>query len=450
MMDPLQQDYPAETLQPAPYVLEEGRPRPFDVLFGRGRGHQEHPGNVVLQGIVKLHRERYQRARRKQRNGIAQEIVQNMKHGGPERQQRHIEFLKRVGEGIHECWVEVSDKDATEKVCHALRVRPPTNNIEDEGRSADSLSYGIYSSGNTAQSYNQMRLNQQQSHQVVIAATRVSIQMPTGLLLDIAATMNQTFIPPISPQKQLSPQQQSGRPQGVVSAGGSTLLDLLFSTATSQAAITAARNPQPMPNSTCSSSSLSGIAEETNTIYYHDQRDVMNQQVSSQKYANSPCFEGQGMEHASGASSQEPANSLEVGRDLRDLRERGGSALHHTIEYQEQQQQQQQQQQPSLQGSQGEISTGAVSLFSDWTSTFPSHSFTMSGSPQEMNSNIFSNPVNREAPPVDFVEYPSIVMDNSIPQANAAQVGRSCPIYSFSNDDKMEDETFDVFDRSRS
>jgi hypothetical protein len=265
-----QQDDPAETLHPSSHhiinLLEE--PRAFDVLFGRGRGAQEHLGNVVLQEIVKLHRERYQRARRKHRNGIAQEIVQNMKHGGPERQQRHVRFLKHLGEGVDE-WVEVSDKDAAQKVCHALRVRPPifkqgggNNNNMDEGNDADLFpSYDVYSPDNT-QSYNQMSVNQQQYHQS-------GQTMPSDLNLEIAASMNHRFcnpflaVPLISQQQQQQQQQQAWRLQG--EAYPSPL-----SAVPSQAATMVARNPQSTTSSTTSSCLLE-LIEERNPIYYEDQ-----------------------------------------------------------------------------------------------------------------------------------------------------------------------------------
>jgi hypothetical protein len=204
------QDDLAETQQPASYhgnhvQLSAEGPRAFDVLFGRGRGPQEHPGNVVLQEIVKLHRSRYQRARRKYRNGIAQEIVQNMKYGGSERQQRHVRFLKRLGKGsIDDCWVEVSDKDAAQKVCHALRIRPVSNKqgvgINEVNDSDSFPSYDVYSPDNN-QSYDQMRFNQQQYHQV-------GQIMPSDLSLEIVATMDERF------NRFQQQQEQVWRPQG--------------------------------------------------------------------------------------------------------------------------------------------------------------------------------------------------------------------------------------------
>jgi hypothetical protein len=191
------QDEPAETQQQASsrdaniLLLEEG-PRLFDVLFGRGRGAQEHLGNVVLQEVVKLHRSRYQRARRMHRNGIAQEIVQNMKHGGPERQQRNVRFLKREEKGsIDECWVEVSDKDAARKVCHALRIRPVSikqggndnTYIEEEGNAADFRRYDAYSPYKNTQLYSQQSVNKQKEARQQVTES----PMPNDLSLEIAS-----------------------------------------------------------------------------------------------------------------------------------------------------------------------------------------------------------------------------------------------------------------------
>jgi hypothetical protein len=106
------------------------KPTPFDVLFGRGKPYQGHPGNIRLHKIVDVHRSRYLRARRYDKFAISEEIVRNIK--APPESGR---FLKRA-EG-EDYWEEVSDPVAQEKVSHALRGKPRKDNFADSGRHHD-------------------------------------------------------------------------------------------------------------------------------------------------------------------------------------------------------------------------------------------------------------------------------------------------------------------------
>jgi hypothetical protein len=93
-------------------------PYPFDVLFGRGKPYQDHPGNVRVRKVVKLHKARYCQAKRNEKTDIADEIVTCMKNAGSGGR-----FLKRGVEGLAGSWVEVSDEEARDKVSHMLRER---------------------------------------------------------------------------------------------------------------------------------------------------------------------------------------------------------------------------------------------------------------------------------------------------------------------------------------
>ena len=94
-------------------------PLASDILLGRGKPYQEHPGNVRFLRVIILYRDRYLRTqRREDKASIADEIVDLLKmdRNDPGR------FLKRLesGEGG---WVEVNNKIARDKVCHALRAK---------------------------------------------------------------------------------------------------------------------------------------------------------------------------------------------------------------------------------------------------------------------------------------------------------------------------------------
>ena len=93
-------------------------PTEFDVLFGRGKPYQMHPGNLRLHSVVKSHKDRYTNARRHEKLAIATEVVNLIKNGGP----KPARFLKLAPGGSY--WVEQTTKRATEKVGHALRGKP--------------------------------------------------------------------------------------------------------------------------------------------------------------------------------------------------------------------------------------------------------------------------------------------------------------------------------------
>jgi hypothetical protein len=87
-------------------------PRRFDVLFGRGPTTSEHTGNRRALLIVEMHRPLYERAGKFQKTQIAARIV-HLIH------QSHGRFLKK--EENNECYYEVDDEMAREKVSHFFR-----------------------------------------------------------------------------------------------------------------------------------------------------------------------------------------------------------------------------------------------------------------------------------------------------------------------------------------
>jgi hypothetical protein len=96
-------------LQDGTYIAEPGV---FDVLLGRGKPIQENPGNRILRQIVDFHSRSYLCAARKDKKGIAQDIVLAMKANGNR-------FLRQ--NYVKECWEEVDNEVAKEKVCHCFR-----------------------------------------------------------------------------------------------------------------------------------------------------------------------------------------------------------------------------------------------------------------------------------------------------------------------------------------
>ena len=87
-----------------------------DVLLGRGKPYQIHPGNVYLNQAVLRLLSQYQKADKKEKKQISLDVIQEIqeKHGG--------RFLRRDTEINRDMWEEVSTALALEKVAHGFRT----------------------------------------------------------------------------------------------------------------------------------------------------------------------------------------------------------------------------------------------------------------------------------------------------------------------------------------
>ncbi|CAJ1931123.1 unnamed protein product [Cylindrotheca closterium] len=114
---------------PAEIGADEIQPTEYDVLFGRGKPFQDHPGNLRLHSIVNVYKPNYTQARRHEKTAIAEDVVKIIKNDG-----KHVgRFLKQV-DGK---WEGVSDIEARAKVSHALRGK---SRVEPKSKSAISKS----------------------------------------------------------------------------------------------------------------------------------------------------------------------------------------------------------------------------------------------------------------------------------------------------------------------
>jgi hypothetical protein len=83
-----------------------------DVLLGRGRPFQEHPGNLGYAHMIESNRSRYDLCKKLEKTALTKEIVQLVhKSGG--------RFLKQDGSN----WIQVTDLVARDKVSHGFRNR---------------------------------------------------------------------------------------------------------------------------------------------------------------------------------------------------------------------------------------------------------------------------------------------------------------------------------------
>ena len=93
------------------------RPNTQDILLGRGKPIQEHPGNEAMRALVEEHKERYNQLPRDRRGLVANELIRQLQ------EERGARFLKR-DEFYSSGWIVASESEAYEKICHSLRSKP--------------------------------------------------------------------------------------------------------------------------------------------------------------------------------------------------------------------------------------------------------------------------------------------------------------------------------------
>eukprot|EP00980_Cylindrotheca_fusiformis_P015884 scaffold4642_cov112-Cylindrotheca_fusiformis.AAC.9 len=92
--------------------------RKIDIVFGRGKGFQNHPGNKRMRDIVEKYKTQYHSLRRAEKRKLVESVYKEITEGG-------ARFLKKV-EGEN-AWVIVDAPVAIQKVSLTLRRRKPTD-----------------------------------------------------------------------------------------------------------------------------------------------------------------------------------------------------------------------------------------------------------------------------------------------------------------------------------
>lgn len=103
-------------------MLGIGVPSSSDVLFGRGKTYQFHPGNLKFNEDLEKHVDRYFAAKRQDKMDVAGDIVLTMKRDG-------TRFLRQDENGL---WLEVDNATAADKVSHGFRNRKAMKKAETE------------------------------------------------------------------------------------------------------------------------------------------------------------------------------------------------------------------------------------------------------------------------------------------------------------------------------
>jgi hypothetical protein len=85
-------------------------PRTDDVLLGRGKPLQKHPGNIRYHHIIETYNEKYEKAMKLEKTSISKWLVEQIQEAGGR-------FLKLDDVS----WVEIDDDAARYKVSHTFR-----------------------------------------------------------------------------------------------------------------------------------------------------------------------------------------------------------------------------------------------------------------------------------------------------------------------------------------
>mmetsp|Transcript_7442 Transcript_7442/g.17440 ORF Transcript_7442/g.17440 Transcript_7442/m.17440 type:complete len:239 (-) Transcript_7442:389-1105(-) len=117
----------------------------YDVLFGRGKGVQCHPGNQRLRHLVEANSNRYEEASRLDKTLIAERILRNVKDASGR-------FLKFGGYVGRMGWIKVDDDTARGKIAHSFRTHrrsvlrgssASVLNMKDPPPGGDNTSFGL-------------------------------------------------------------------------------------------------------------------------------------------------------------------------------------------------------------------------------------------------------------------------------------------------------------------
>jgi hypothetical protein len=119
-------------------------PLPSDILLGRGKPFQMHPGNQQMLQTIHGNKERYSNAKRQNKRNVAGEVLDGILETG-------ARFLKRV-EG-EEYWEEATRSAALDKVSHAIRSKRRKTDAElprsaTTDSSQETTSYGLRRNAN--------------------------------------------------------------------------------------------------------------------------------------------------------------------------------------------------------------------------------------------------------------------------------------------------------------
>lgn len=108
-----------------------------DIVFGRGRGFQNHPGNLRMRSVIDKYKRHYHSLKRSDKRILVENVYKELVKDG-------ARFLKKVDD--EDAWVKVDVPIALQKVSHTLRCRKSAEKLTTNGSETSGVSAGAVGS----------------------------------------------------------------------------------------------------------------------------------------------------------------------------------------------------------------------------------------------------------------------------------------------------------------
>lgn len=108
-----------------------------DIVFGRGRGFQNHPGNLRMRSVIDKYKRHYHSLKRSDKRILVENVYKELVKDG-------ARFLKKVDD--EDAWVKVDVPIALQKVSHTLRCRKSAEKLTANGSETSGVSAGAVGS----------------------------------------------------------------------------------------------------------------------------------------------------------------------------------------------------------------------------------------------------------------------------------------------------------------
>ena len=105
-----------------------------DIVFGRGRGFQNHPGNLRMRSVIEKYKRHYHSLKRSDKRILVENVYKELIKDG-------ARFLKKLDD--EEGWVKVDVPIALQKVSHTLRCRKSVEKLGISGSETSGVSAGL-------------------------------------------------------------------------------------------------------------------------------------------------------------------------------------------------------------------------------------------------------------------------------------------------------------------
>lgn len=179
-----------------------------DILLGRGKDKQDHPGNFIMRQLVKGHKEHYFQLPRNERRPYAERVVDELLETGARFLTMKTEKKRR--RSLPQ-WEEAERSKAFEKVFHLLREKPKNNESEEGEHCESGEAPAVAATSTAATAFPQ---NEPQVVPNITNWSQLQLTAPTGVLahLDPKIAILDTLIASLNSSNPGTHQKPTGLP----------------------------------------------------------------------------------------------------------------------------------------------------------------------------------------------------------------------------------------------